>query len=111
MKEMSRCLSSLNRFLRNFNWISIFKGPLHSARQLNMFVVNDFFEKCFWKKFETSNKKKRTMDSEDYIRNKKGESVRKGKNGHLMLLMLCRNLIVYNPTNFEPYFKKKCCFL
>lgn len=69
-----------------------------------MFVVNDFFEKCFWKKFEIFNKKKRIMDLEDYIRNKKGELVRKGKNGYLMLLMLCRNFIVYNFINFEFYF-------
>lgn len=49
-EQNSRCLSSLNGFLRNFNWNRIFKGPLHSVRQLNMFVVKDFFQKCFWKK-------------------------------------------------------------
>lgn len=41
MNKMSRCLSSLNRFLRNFNWNRIFKEPLHSVRQWNIFVVKD----------------------------------------------------------------------
>lgn len=74
MNKMSRCHSSLNGFLRNFNRNRICKKLLLLVKQLNMFIVKDFFKKYCPKNFY---KKKRTMDLEEYIRNKKSQRVTK----------------------------------